>query len=212
MKEARAVETLSIETPRDQVFRLLGMHRKKREPRASVIEAYEEEAATARELIEAKSVSIRLSGALPGSAYGDADVPVVAGVCTVGSGLEERVTELSGSGQTARAMILDAIGSAAVEEVVDRINGRICDTALAAGSQPGPRRSPGYGGWSLEEQALLFDLLDPSEIGVTLTDTFLMIPRKSVSFVVPLEGGVPGLRALSRCARCGLVDCAFRGA
>lgn len=212
MTAGRTVETIDVEIPRDQVFRLLGMHRKAREPRASVLRAYEEESAAARELIAARSVSIPLATPLPGSEYGENDVPVAAGVCTIGSDLEDRIRALSTSGQTARAMILDAIGSAAVEEVVDRINGTICEAALAEGRQPGPRRSPGYGGWDLTEQALLFDLLDPSEIGVTLTDTFMMIPRKSVSFVVPLDGGVPGLRGRSRCARCGLLDCTFRGA
>jgi cobalamin-dependent methionine synthase-like protein len=209
---SRRVETLEVRIPKAQVFRLLGMHRKKRDPRPSVIRAYEEEVAIAAHLVAAKAVTTSFRTGLPGSRNGDPDIPVAAGVCTIGPRLEERVTDLSSSGQTARAMILDAIGSAAVEDVVDRVNGEICDRALTCGGRPGPRRSPGYGGWDLSEQTLLFDALDPAEIGVELAESFMMIPRKSVSFVVPLEGGVAGLRGVGRCARCGLLECAFRGA
>lgn len=209
---SRRVEALEIRIPKAQVFRLLGMHRKARDPRPSVTRAYEEEVVNAAQLVVAKSVTISFPTGLPGSQYGDPDIPVTAAVCTIGRGLEERVAELSNSGQAARAMILDAIGSAAVEEVVDRVNGEICDRALGGGGHPGPRRSPGYGGWDLSEQTLLFDALDPAEIGVALTESSMMIPRKSVSFVVPLEGGVAGLQGVGRCARCGLLDCAFRGA
>jgi cobalamin-dependent methionine synthase-like protein len=212
MTEARRMEALEVRIPKAQVFRLLGMHRKKRDPRPSVTRAYEEEAAIAARLVAARAVTMPFPTGLPGSRFGDPDIPVTAAVCTIGPGLEERVAELSSSGRAAKAMILDAIGSAAVEEVVDRLNGEICERALGRGGQPGPRRSPGYGGWKLSEQALLFDALEPADIGVELTQSFMMIPRKSVSFVVPLEGGVAGLQGVGRCARCGLLDCAFRGA
>ena len=108
----------------------------------------------------------------------------------------------------ARAMLLDAIGSAAVEEVADRSNRRICEEALCAGLDPGPRVSPGYGAWDLEDQDWIFREIAPAEIGVTLSENWMMTPRKSISYAVPLSGG--SVRPRRRCVHCGLADCAYR--
>ena len=102
------------------------------------------------------------------------------------------------------------LGDSLVEELADRSNGRICELALSAGLKPDLRRSPGYGRWAIEEQQLLFDVLEPGDIGVTLTETCLMNPSKSISFAVPLLGGDPGRRGRSRCTRCGFVSCSYR--
>jgi hypothetical protein len=208
MNEHRKVENFEIEIPRDRAYRLLGMHRKKREPMESVLSNFDHEYSTAGGLVEARAVSITSPSGINGSAHFAADVPIALVVCTIGSALENRVTELAGEGRVAGAMLLDAIGSAAVEEVADRCNGRICDEALRSGHDPAPRVSPGYGCWELEDQVWLFRELAPAEIGVSLGDRFMMSPRKSISYAVPLTGGTAQPRG--RCARCGLVDCAFR--
>lgn len=44
--------------------------------------------------------------------------------------------------------------------------------------------SPGYCGWPLEEQRLLFPLLPDDISGITLTDSCLMLPIKSVSGII----------------------------
>ena len=46
------------------------------------------------------------------------------------------------------------------------------------------RFSPGYCGWHISGQRTLFDSLRPGEIGITLNDSFLMHPLKSISGVV----------------------------
>ena len=120
------------------------------------------------------------------------------------------MADLAEGGQSARAAILDAIGSAAVEEVADRCNELICAMAAPTDFAPDMRTSPGYGSWVLREQALVFEFLRPEDIGVELTERFSMLPRKSVSFVVPLEGGPIGRSAVERCRHCGLEDCPYR--
>lgn len=45
------------------------------------------------------------------------------------------------------------------------------------------RFSPGYAGWDLQEQEKLLSMLDSSEVGVHLTESYLMIPMKSLSGV-----------------------------
>ena len=50
------------------------------------------------------------------------------------------------------------------------------------------RFSPGYGDWSLEEQKLLFPVLDCARtIGLTLTESCMMAPVKSVTAVMAIE-------------------------
>ncbi len=49
------------------------------------------------------------------------------------------------------------------------------------------RFSPGYGDWSLEEQRILFPVLDCAHtIGLTLTDSCMMAPVKSVTAVMAI--------------------------
>jgi len=48
------------------------------------------------------------------------------------------------------------------------------------------RAEPGQEGWPIQQQRVLFDLLPAGEIGVRLTASYLMLPRKSLSFVVGL--------------------------
>jgi hypothetical protein len=46
------------------------------------------------------------------------------------------------------------------------------------------RYSPGYCGWHVSGQMKLFEYLRPDEIGITLTDSYLMQPLKSISGVM----------------------------
>ena len=56
----------------------------------------------------------------------------------------------------------------------------------ARGLQASTPISPGHADWALAEQRVLFVLLPDAETGVTLTQTFLMYPRKSLGMVVGL--------------------------
>lgn len=107
-------------------------------------------------------------------------------VCTVGPALEERVTALLSAGDPVRALALDGAGTAAVGEIARMVNERVCDQASKRGLRIGMRVSPGQEGWPLEQQRVLFDLLPAEEIGIRLTESCLMLPRKSVSFAIGL--------------------------
>jgi hypothetical protein len=69
---------------------------------------------------------------------------------------------------------------------------RICDEATARGLSVGMRASPGQEGWSIQQQRVVFGVVPAEEIGVRLTSSCLMLPRKSVSFVIGLG---PDMRA-----------------
>ena len=109
----------------------------------------------------------------------------------------------------AEAMMLDACGSAAIENVCDNLY-----ADLAAAVSPRyltDRFSPGYGDLPLSQQAELSRALDmPRRIGVTLSDSGLMIPQKTVTAIIGVSPE-PVQRRRNGCDACTLArTCAFR--
>jgi hypothetical protein len=187
----------------------------------------DESFAAASELVSARAVMGFSHGGLPGSPRFGPNQPLAAAVCTIGRALEERVRELAAAGDAARAMVLDAVGSSAAEEVADRVNRMICEMAAPTDLRPERRQSPGYAHWDVRDQQSIFRFLAPDEIGVSLTSSYMMVPRKSVSYVVPFTvpaqdvgplgtGDAAGdsvaepVGSRHRCAVCGMSDCPFR--
>ncbi len=112
-------------------------------------------------------------------------------VCTIGPALEERMDALFAAGDAVRAMALDGAGTAALGEVSGMVVARLRAEASARGLGSGMRASPGQEGWPIEQQRVFFGLIPAQEIGVRLTKSCLMLPRKTVSFVI---GSGPEMR------------------
>jgi len=130
-----------------------------------------------------------LTGPLVAQHLGAAQQVVVA-LCTIGEALEQRVSELFAREPTC-ALALDGLGSAAVEALATAACQHFASLAAAAGLQTSLPLNPGLSGWPLEEgQRQIFALLDGQQIGVTLTASSLMLPRKSTSFVLGLGHGL----------------------
>ncbi|MEK6589833.1 MAG: vitamin B12 dependent-methionine synthase activation domain-containing protein [Nitrospinota bacterium] len=105
-------------------------------------------------------------------------------ICTLGSKLEERVKDYFAEGEQTRAYIMNGIGSAAAEEVAEYVNQIIIKEAEGEGFKTVRRFSPGYGDWNLSDQQAILKTLNPSPIGVTLTERCIMIPEKSITAIV----------------------------
>lgn len=103
-------------------------------------------------------------------------------LCTIGPELEKKSSLLFEKGEILKGYILDAFGSEAAEDTARQSDRIIAQKARKLNLWPSKRFSPGYGIWELKEQKYVFDVLPSDKIGVHLTDTFMMIPRKSVSF------------------------------
>ncbi len=89
----------------------------------------------------------------------------------------------------ADAALLQAAGAAAIEAVCDDLNDRLRQEAEVEGWRLHTRFSPGYGDLSLDNQKGVFDILNPSKyIGLSLMDTMIMSPEKSVSAIIGVEG------------------------
>ena len=83
-------------------------------------------------------------------------------------------------------LCMHAVGAAIIEEACDRLCARLAeehpDDALR------PRFSPGYGDLPLAMQREVFAALDCGrKLGLTLTDTLLMQPGKSVTAIIGLS-------------------------
>ncbi len=85
---------------------------------------------------------------------------------------------------TVKAAILQSTGAMFAEVLVGQVNDEIKKIAATSGKRCKPRYSPGYGDLSLEIQKEFFRLLPCSKIGLTLMDTLIMSPEKSVTAFV----------------------------
>lgn len=102
----------------------------------------------------------------------------------------------------AAALLLDTAAGEAAEGAVDYLHRLVQSDTHRRGLHLTPRFSPGYGDWSLEAQKDIFAYLDAGGIGINLTPSCMMIPRKSVSGIVGL-GPLPGIRTgASPCKEC----------
>ena len=129
--------------------------------------------------------------------------------CTVGAEIELKIDTYFGAGEYTRALIMDAIGSAAVEEVADTINKYVQHAAHKQAYHLVSRFSPGYGDWDLAIQKELVAAAGGHTIGIQVTPSSLLLPRKSVSALI---GWIPGAgdpvrTASSPCNTCTLPRC-----
>lgn len=99
---------------------------------------------------------------------------------TIGPALPRRVEETIKKEAT-DAFYLEHVGGWMADYLADRVEERIVQECAKNGYTVTMRYSPGYGDWTLDAQPLLLKLLESERIGVTLSETFIMEPRKSVS-------------------------------
>jgi hypothetical protein len=103
-------------------------------------------------------------------------------ICTIGPELEQEIEKLMEKNEMTRALILDALGSEAAEEVAIQSDQILAEKARVMNLWPSKRYSPGYGKWDVKEQRFIFRMLPAADIGIRLTESCMMIPRKSISF------------------------------
>ena len=123
-------------------------------------------------------------------------------LCTIGTGLEEKASQVMRS-DPLYGLALDGLGSAAVEALANaacrRFELEIEERRLEA-SIP---LSPGMQDWLVEEgQNLIFKLLPAEDIGVSVTPSWIMLPRKSLSMVIGI--GEKMTRVGRTCDYCNL--------
>jgi hypothetical protein len=129
-------------------------------------------------------------------------------LCTIGPAMETWSKELLRSGDPAMGYLVDVVASIATEAVTDRLHDHISSYMKSRGMSITNRYSPGYCGWSVAEQHLLFSKFPPGFCGIKLTETALMIPIKSVSGIIGIGANVKWRKYL--CDTCGIKECTYR--
>ena len=105
---------------------------------------------------------------------------IVVFAATIGLGIDRLISRYQKL-LPARALILQGIGAAQAETLCDRFCEEIRDMYGACK----PRFSPGFGDLPLSLQSDIFDALDPErKIGITLNESLLMTPSKSVTAII----------------------------
>lgn len=128
---------------------------------------------------------------------------------TLGAGVDHLLCKY-GRLQMSRAVVIQAAAAALLEEYCDEQCRRLRESSELQGWYLRPRFSPGYGDFSLSCQPMLLDALEAGKrIGIKLTDSFLMLPSKSVTAVMGL-GRKPQHCTVKGCEVCGKMDCLYR--
>ncbi len=105
---------------------------------------------------------------------------------TLGLGVERTLARL-GLRSTTEQLIYNSACTALIEAVADRCEEDIRADAASRGLHTNYRYSPGYGDFPLHQQREILDAIDAQRyLGLTLTDGYMMLPRKSVSAVIGL--------------------------
>jgi len=125
----------------------------------------------------------RLSGGLLAEHMGGAQEAIIV-LCTIGEALERRAADVSKE-DAVYGLALDGVGSAGVEALANAACALFEEEATEEDCQVTIPLSPGMVGWPVEQgQPQIFKLLDAGEIGVRLTESMMMLPRKSLTFVL----------------------------
>ncbi|MBN1781901.1 hypothetical protein JW948_12290 [bacterium] len=108
-------------------------------------------------------------------------------MATIGDALENASLKQANDGDVTLAFFLDAIASETADAAADLLHRDLFrKIAEEQGYGITPRFSPGYGDWPVTVQSGIHGLCEGARIGIAVTASSLMIPRKSVSAVFGL--------------------------
>ena len=131
-------------------------------------------------------------GAVLGVTFAGNDIPRMLEPCeevvlfgaTLGPGVERLMMRYEVV-NAADSVIMDACASTAIENICNNFESDMRHAVEAEGRYLTDRFSPGYGDLPITEQPKFFALLDMTRrIGVSLTPTTIMVPRKSVTAIM----------------------------
>ncbi len=133
---------------------------------------------------------------------GAEELAVVIG--TIGPGLEEEVKACFRRGEPLRGVLLDGIGSAAIDSLAEYMRRFLVGEASCRGYRTGSPVNPGMPGLPITRQRQLFEMAPAGEIGVGLTSSGMMVPRKSISMVLGMGPQMTNRAKAGACAACSL--------
>jgi hypothetical protein len=128
--------------------------------------------------------------------------------CTIGSEMETIASRYFEEGDAVKGHFTDVVASAAVESVTDLLHNHIAEIMKMQQLAITNRFSPGYCGWPVSEQKTLFSFFPEGLCGITITDSSLMLPKKSTSGIIGIGAAVN--REPYTCNKCTQKECTYR--
>lgn len=109
-----------------------------------------------------------------------------------------------------RAVVMQACAAALLEEYCDACQEEIAAEVKKEGYYLRPRFSPGYGDFDISHQGMLLKVLEAGKkIGLTMTESFMLTPTKSVTALIGAgKEKTPCHR--QGCEVCEKTDCIYR--
>lgn len=149
--------------------------------------------------IQSKSLSRNLKGCRQVVLFG----------ATLGAGVDRLMRRISLT-DMARAVVLQSCAAAMLEEYCDECQKKIAAELEEEYLYLRPRFSPGYGDFDICYQEPIVRMLNCAKtIGLTLTDSFMMTPTKSVTAVIGISTQKERC-PISGCEVCTKKDCEYR--
>ena len=129
-------------------------------------------------------------------------------VCTAGKTISKKSASLLQGDDSVLDYVYDVLGSIITEAAGDRMQSFLKSETGITGDQLTNRYSPGYCQWPVSDQNRLFSFLHENICGVSLTDSSLMHPVKSISGVIGIGKKVKYREYV--CTLCSSSKCIYR--
>ena len=127
---------------------------------------------------------------------------LVVGAFTIGQALSEQVSACFAVGDYSKAMILDAIGNSALFRLCELFESICKAEATDRNIRSSGALSPGDEGFGLECQKTLLAIAEADRCGISLLESELMLPTRSLSVVAGLGKRVKTWSQAESCASC----------
>ena len=112
---------------------------------------------------------------------------VILFAATIGSGIDRFIRRYEKT-ELDTALFLQGFGAERAESLANAFNADVKNAAKEIGCKTNPRFSPGFGDLPLSVQPDFLNLLDAGRrMGITLSETFLMSPSKSVTAIIGIK-------------------------
>ena len=129
-------------------------------------------------------------------------------LCTAGKTFTELSHAYQQNSDFLEAFVVESIGSATVENAMDKVQLYLEKEMMNQGKKITNRYSPGYCEWPLSGQRDLFAYIGDHPTGITINESCLMQPIKSVSGIIGIGDEVR--KRPYGCDICNSASCAYR--
>jgi hypothetical protein len=134
------------------------------------------------------------------------------GIATIGRGVEEEAARAKKERGMLHSLALEALGAIALDISLEGYFREYENRLDGEGLYVGVPMSPGETvGWDTRDQCSIFSILEEQLTDVSITESCLLIPRNSVSFIVGIYDHPVKKEGDSHCNYCSMRDsCLYR--